>query len=356
VPYLDRPRRKTARYSLEQLQLQLGTESFASLYIPCWTDASRTSRATISGGSCFNVLTVRLSDLCLFVADSFHWTGHKKLWVHGVHHRDVSAFNLMYKRREDDTIVGMLNDYELAVLGGSQSTNTERTGTMPFMALDILSSIAADTPQVHLYQHDVESFLWVPIWVCGTYEGGKERLSRPGPKTYMTLIWTPIQTPCPYSSIPPPIPSILSLRSACLYHSRVMYHSCSLIRSFRYHMLATSFRFFCPSFQDCSPNKPFVFVLLVLQSWNQLDFRFPLPLALVVASDARPSFRSSSRDMSISDVLARCRTHLPRVGPPCRFIIPQPARHPTMPYIATTIKSGFFAEQYGNTMVKRPPG
>jgi hypothetical protein len=47
----------------------------------------------------FNVLTVRLSDICLFVADSFHWTGHYKLWLSGVHHRDVSAFNLMYKRR-----------------------------------------------------------------------------------------------------------------------------------------------------------------------------------------------------------------------------------------------------------------
>lgn len=76
----------------------LGTESFASLYIPCWTDAPRTSKATISGGSYFNVLTVRLSDICLFVADSFHWTGHYRLWVSDVHHRDVSAFNLMYKR------------------------------------------------------------------------------------------------------------------------------------------------------------------------------------------------------------------------------------------------------------------
>ncbi len=120
-------------------------------------------------------MIVRLSEICLFVADSFHWTGHYKLWLSGIHHRDVSAFNLMYKRREDGTIVGVLIDFDLAILCGSQSTNTERTGTMVFMALEILDSIAADTHRLHLYRHDAESFLWVAIWVCGTYEGGKAR-------------------------------------------------------------------------------------------------------------------------------------------------------------------------------------
>jgi hypothetical protein len=81
----------------------------------------------------------------------------------------------MYKRRGDGTIVGVLIDFDLAVLDGSQSTNTERTGTMVFMALDILASITADTYQLHLYRHDAESFLWVAIWVCGTYSGGNER-------------------------------------------------------------------------------------------------------------------------------------------------------------------------------------
>jgi len=157
----------------------LNTESFASLCIPCWTDASRTSTATISGGSCFMVLTVRLSDICLFVADSFHWTGHYKLWLLGVHHRDVSAFNLMYKRLGDGTIAGVLIDFDLAILGGSQSTNTERTGAMPFMALDVLSHIANDAHRIHLYRYDAESFLWVAIWVCGTYEGGEERQDAP---------------------------------------------------------------------------------------------------------------------------------------------------------------------------------
>ena len=142
---------------------------------PCWTDASQTSRATISGGSCFSVLTVRLSDICVFVADSLHWTGHYKLWLSGVHHREVRAFNLMYKRREDEAIVGVLIDFDLAIPHGSQSTNTKRTGTMLFMALDMLENIIYNTNQVHLYQHDAESFLWLAMWVCGTYEDGEQR-------------------------------------------------------------------------------------------------------------------------------------------------------------------------------------
>ena len=146
---------------------------------PCWTDASQTLRATIYGGSCFSVLTVCLSDICLFIADSFHWTGHYKLWLSGVHHQDISAFNLMYKRQEDGAIVGVLIDFDLAIPCGSQITNTERTGTMLFMALDMLSSITDDTHPSHLYRHDAESFLWVAIWVCGTYEGGEERQDAP---------------------------------------------------------------------------------------------------------------------------------------------------------------------------------
>ncbi len=85
----------------------------------------------------------------------------------------------MYKRREG-TIVGVLIDFDLAILHGGPSKNTERIGTMPFMALDILASIiVANTDQLHLYRHDAESFLWVAIWVCGTYDGGKERQDAP---------------------------------------------------------------------------------------------------------------------------------------------------------------------------------
>jgi hypothetical protein len=56
--------------------------------------------------------------------------------------------------------------------------------------------------------------------------------------------------------------------------------------------------------------------LLVSSLGIDLISGFLSPLVLVVASDARPSSRSSSRDVSIGVVLVDCRTHLPRVRPP----------------------------------------
>jgi hypothetical protein len=46
------------------------------------------------------------------------------------------------------------------------------------MAIALLTKDAIEGKVQHLYQHDVESFLWVFAWVCLRYEGG--RLLRKG--------------------------------------------------------------------------------------------------------------------------------------------------------------------------------
>lgn len=56
------------------------------------------------------------------------------------------------------------------------------TGTMPFMALDHLlirepRRIYETTPR--LYQHDLESFCWVFLWICHCYNNGKEDIRYP---------------------------------------------------------------------------------------------------------------------------------------------------------------------------------
>ena len=90
-------------------------------------------------------------------------TGHVILWGKGVYHRDISPPNIMYYR-DEDRAVGVLNDWDLATALSALSTpNTDRTGTVPFMALQLLST--QDVP--HLFRHDVESFIWVFLWVCG---------------------------------------------------------------------------------------------------------------------------------------------------------------------------------------------
>ncbi|KAH7891060.1 hypothetical protein F5I97DRAFT_2071501 [Phlebopus sp. FC_14] len=97
---------------------------------------------------------------------------HLMLWQNGVYHRDVSPSNLMYYRDEDGNVVGVLNDFDLASTS-DRATGTERTGTVPFMALDLLTKPALRGDVTHLYEHDAESFIWVLTWISLRYSNGK---------------------------------------------------------------------------------------------------------------------------------------------------------------------------------------
>ncbi len=95
--------------------------------------------------------------------------GHHRAFTQGkVLHRDISEGNSMFYRDEEGAAVGLLGDFDNAskvkkdegdVIG---SNLKQRTGTVPFMALDILTS--AGTPIPHFYRHDLESFLYLLIW------------------------------------------------------------------------------------------------------------------------------------------------------------------------------------------------
>ena len=75
--------------------------------------------------------------------------------------------------REEDSVVGVLNDWGLAtVLSSSATPNTDRTGTIPFMALQLLSGERV----VHMFRHDAESFIWLFLWVCGCSDGSKREV------------------------------------------------------------------------------------------------------------------------------------------------------------------------------------
>jgi Fungal protein kinase len=71
----------------------------------------------------------------------------------------------MYNKLNGDC--GVLSDYDLAHLYGQQrSSDTECTGTVPFMTLDLLSKDAMDGNITRLYRQDCESFVWVLLWIC----------------------------------------------------------------------------------------------------------------------------------------------------------------------------------------------
>ncbi|KAG1730075.1 hypothetical protein EDB19DRAFT_1391181 [Suillus lakei] len=97
---------------------------------------------------------------------------HLSLWKEGVYHRDVSAGNLMWYWKGGKRM-GILNDYDLSSLADGQGPlGNERTGTVPFMALELLSAKAQRGEVKHLYRHDLESFMWVFIWICLRYRDG----------------------------------------------------------------------------------------------------------------------------------------------------------------------------------------
>ncbi|KAF7426234.1 hypothetical protein PC9H_008601 [Pleurotus ostreatus] len=87
-------------------------------------------------------------------------------WVYeraGILHRDISVRNLMF-RQKNDTIVGVLNDFDLATPGAKLDkgpTSKQRTGTWPYLAIELLAPSTWLQPPRHLYRYDLESFFWV---------------------------------------------------------------------------------------------------------------------------------------------------------------------------------------------------
>jgi len=60
--------------------------------------------------------------------------------------------------------VGIVNDFDLATWIDHSATNKDRTGTIPFMAIDLLDG-GLDRCTPRLYRHDMESFVWVLAYI-----------------------------------------------------------------------------------------------------------------------------------------------------------------------------------------------
>ncbi|KAG1733221.1 uncharacterized protein EDB91DRAFT_646737 [Suillus paluster] len=86
----------------------------------------------------------------------------------------------MVYKTSDGRWIGVLNDYDLSSTTHDGPSGNERTGTVPFMAIDLLTPAAINGEVEHLYRHDAESFIWVLTWVSLRYEGG-ELLSKGRP-------------------------------------------------------------------------------------------------------------------------------------------------------------------------------
>ncbi|KAF7798369.1 hypothetical protein EIP86_009590 [Pleurotus ostreatoroseus] len=89
-------------------------------------------------------------------------------------HRDISANNIMYEIRNGRHHF-ILIDFDMAVIlptateGSVSATANHRTGTLPFMACELLYDATVSQepgyePIPHLLRHDYESLFWVSLW------------------------------------------------------------------------------------------------------------------------------------------------------------------------------------------------
>ena len=101
--------------------------------------------------------------------------GHWALWNAGIEHGDISVENMMF---DPVTKRGVLNDFDLARWSAPnrKPSAEDNTGTLPFLALDLLNDAALEGRVRRLYRHDAESFAWclIYLYVCmGTDDQGR---------------------------------------------------------------------------------------------------------------------------------------------------------------------------------------
>jgi len=86
---------------------------------------------------------------------------------------------------DDKRKVGILNDFDLARFADQTgASGNDNTGTLPFMALDLLSEMGLRGEILRRYRHEAESFTWSLIclyFATVEDESGKNRTRDPHP-------------------------------------------------------------------------------------------------------------------------------------------------------------------------------
>ena len=86
---------------------------------------------------------------------------------------------------DDERKVGVLNDFDLARFADQTgASGRDNTGTLPFMALDLLSEEGLHGQIPRRYRHEAESFAWSLIclyFATVQNEEGKNRTRAPHP-------------------------------------------------------------------------------------------------------------------------------------------------------------------------------
>ena len=113
---------------------------------------------------------------------------HKSLYMKGkILHRDISENNIIITDpKEANGFTGMLIDADLGKeVGSGRSGARNQTGTMEFMAIQVLQRIDPT------YRHDLESKLYSLLWICArrTWERGFQCRSADRPRESVLTKW-----------------------------------------------------------------------------------------------------------------------------------------------------------------------
>ncbi|KAH9478326.1 hypothetical protein JR316_0008779 [Psilocybe cubensis] len=74
---------------------------------------------------------------------------------------------------DPDENCGVLSDFDLSLLQWElRVIGTDRTGTVPFMAIELLSKKYWEGKIHRFYHHELESFIWILAYVCLLYDRG----------------------------------------------------------------------------------------------------------------------------------------------------------------------------------------
>ncbi|KAJ3559909.1 hypothetical protein NM688_g48 [Phlebia brevispora] len=120
-------------------------------------------------------------DNCLLIpvmVDQMFDCLHDLRYKANILHRDISVNNIMYEKR-GDLYQFVLIDFDMAIqlpkdgASGYVATSKHRTGTLPFMAYELIADANEATrnaigdwaPKRHLLCHDLQSLFWVSIWL-----------------------------------------------------------------------------------------------------------------------------------------------------------------------------------------------
>lgn len=91
----------------------------------------------------------------------------------------------MFRKKANNSHCGVLTDFDLSIpVTRVPTSKQQRTGTMPYMAIDLLQNPPTTT---HLYRHDLESLFYVIVVLTSRYDKGREMTENPPLQAWFDL-------------------------------------------------------------------------------------------------------------------------------------------------------------------------